>query len=450
MFRVLQRLSSQYWQLDGIMATLARGAGAAFLIQAAGMSLKYLTQVLFARWMGTVEYGMYAYAFTWAKLLALLAGMGFTTSVLRFVPQYLASHDWGRLRGVIRRSQQLTLVSGIVLSGLGALLLLSFHQEEGAARALLAGLVLVPLLALVNLQMEITRGMQYIALAYAPPMVVHPLLSVAAAFLIFRATDTLTGVAVLGAVAAGLSLVLAMQAWGLGRTQPKETSCVRAIYETVEWLRVSFPLLAIALFLVVLNQADIIVLGMFLGPKAAGIYTAATRTAALVSFFLVAVNAIAAPMISSLHSTGDRLGLQRMVRVAAQWMVWPSLAATLVLVLFGEPILGIFGPEFTQGRWAVALLALGQLVNAGVGPVGYLMSLTGHQGLSARVHGLSALINVVLNAVLVPLWGLIGAALATTATMVLWNVWLYILVRKLLGVDPVAFSIIGKKGRGCE
>ena len=446
MFKVLPRLLSRLKQGD-MLATLARGAGIAFVIQATGTGLKYLTQVLLARWMGATEYGVYAYAFTWANLLSVFATLGFTSGALRFVPEYLATKDWARLRGFIRRVRQLVAVAGITVAIIGGAALMLFRPPGMYTSALLMGMALAPMLALASVQREMVRGAKRIAMAFAPSMLLQPLVVLLTAFLMLKALGVLTGVVVIGAFALALLFVLSVQNWGIVRAIPREAALSPPRYETSGWLRVSFPLLLVSGSLIVLNQADILMVGFFLGPKQAGIYTAATKTAALVSFVLIAVNAIAAPMISELHVKGDREKLQEMVNASARWMFWPSLGATLGLILFGGAILGFFGSEFAAGYWTLVLLTLGQLVNASVGPVGYLMGLTGHHDLSAWVYGLSALVNVGLNALLVPMWGQVGAAFATMATIILWNVWLYSLVRRVLGIRSLAFSLGPQRGQ---
>jgi len=422
------------------LAFLARGASVALAIQISGAGMKYVIQILFARWMGPAEYGSYIYAFTWAQLLGVLAGLGLTTGVLRFIPEYLASRDWSRLRGVVKRSRQLTFITGFVFATFSTIVIVQLHPSQIHIPSLLVGLWLVPLLALLNLQMEMTRGTRRIALAYMPPLLIYPALAAGAAFLVLRVSGALTSVSALGAVSMALMVVLSIQAFGFKRALPREADHVTPYYETARWLRVSFPLLLIAGFFIVLNQADILLIGLLRGPKEAGIYAAATKTAALVSFVLTAFNSITAPMIASLHASADRSSLQRVVSAATRWTFWPSLIIALGLILFGGPILKLFGSDFAAGRWPLALLSLGQLANASAGPVGYLMSLTGYQDLSARVYGLSALVNVILNAAIIPIWGLAGAALVTMSTMVLWNVWLYFLVKRHLGVSSFAFA----------
>ena len=108
-----------------------------------------------------------------------------------------------------------------------------------------------------------------------------------------------------------------------------------------------------------------------------------------------------------------------------------------------KPLLAIFGPEFTEAHWALKILVIGQLVNALSGSVGNLLSMTGYQNQLMLVSGCTALINLVLNAIAIPLWGTVGAALTTALTLSIWNVWLAMIVIRNLEVNPTVFSNLG-------
>jgi len=429
---------------------LIQKAGMAFLTQVIGNGLKYLTHVFFARRMGSFGYGTYAYVIAWVQLLAVPAGLGLNLGVLRFVPQYLAHGEWRLLRGLLSRTRQLTLAVGLSFSILGSIFLLPLQSQRAEKITFIFGLWMIPLFALVNLQMEMIRGAQHIAWAYAPPLLIQPTLTILIAFLVLEVTGSAASFLVLGATVLALLVTLTVQIVGIRQTLPDAVVGGPSTYETSEWLRVSFPLLLVSGSLIVLNQADILLVGLFLGSKEAGIYTAVTKTATLVSFVLGAVNAIAAPMIASLHARHDYTNLQRLINSATHWMFWPSFALTVGMVVFSSPILSLFGPEFNAGNKALIILAIGQLINASAGPVGNVMNLTGHQVASAQVYGVSALLNIGLNALLVPRMGITGAALATTTTMVLWNVWLLILVQKRLGIHSSVFSALLVRGHQHE
>ncbi|MGW8268779.1 MAG: flippase, partial [Longimicrobiales bacterium] len=132
-----------------------------------------------------------------------------------------------------------------------------------------------------------------------------------------------------------------------------------------------------------------------------------------------------------------KVAIQALVTRVARWTFWPSLALAAILVLGAGPVLDLFGEGFARARWALAILVLGQVVNAAMGPVGHLMNLTGHGRESAVVYGTAAGVNVGLNLLLIPAMGMEGAAVATATSVILWNLWLFALVRRRVGVHSL-------------
>lgn len=436
---IFQQISNRF-QLSEILKTVAKGGSVAFVIQVMGAGIGFISQVLLARWMELAEYGFYTYAYAWAGLISSLSGLGLSRVVLRFIPLYIERKDWGLLRGFVARSRQLTFIVGVLFAIIGTLIILLQKPDNISKNALFFCMLLVPFLAFMGLQTEMIRGVKRILLAYALPLILLPTLTIGSAFLILKITGTITSVDIVCLSIAAMLVVIAAQSWSLRQFMPNEVIHSPPVFKTKEWLTVSFPLLLVTGFQVVLRRADILMVGMYIGQREAGIYNAASKTAFLVSFVLMAVNTIAATMISPFHAKGDVLALQRLVSVVIRLTFWPTLLLALGLIFCGRTILGLFGPEFIKGYWALVLLATGYLISVSFGPVGFLMSLTGHQNQISLVMGLSALVNICLNLVLIPKWGLFGAAFATMITMILWNVWLAILVKKYLGINSFVFA----------
>jgi O-antigen/teichoic acid export membrane protein len=409
----------------------AKGALIALLIQASGAGTKYVLQILLARWLGAVEYGAYTYVLTWAQVLALLAGLGLAFSAIRFVPEYLSGQKLAHIKGLIVQGSGLILAVSVGVAAAGSGLV---HSLNISPAAFLPGLWLVPLLALTTFFSEVIRGTQNIGLAYLPSMLLQPLLTIAAAFAFLRLTGNLTSVSTIGVTATVLLLMIGTQAGFIRRILPGDLFRHRAEKETRTWLRVSLPLLFVSASIFFLNQADLLFIGFLRGPEQAGYYAAAVKTAFLVSLILAAVNASVAPLIASMWAEKDVSGLQSLVLTVTRWTLLVSVVVALGLLITGRLILHLFGPGFQVAYIPLLILVSGQVVNAGAGPVGYLLSLTGYHDLAARVYGISALLNIVLHVILIPRFGLLGAALATTTTMVLWNIWLTYLVRKNLGI----------------
>ncbi len=434
----------QVWrrpQEADLLATLARGAGAALCVQIFSVGFNYTTQILLARWMGVTEYGIYDYAIAWGISLAFLAGLGLPTAVLRFIPEYTIKQDWAHLRGIIWGSWLQTLIASLVTASCGTILLLwlNTYRDLEYIVPLILGICSVPLLALTALQKEIVRAVQQIVMAYAPSLIIYPLVLLGVAFF-WQSQQRLTSTSAIALSMLSLFLILIVQLEFFRRALSADIRQVHPAYAFRQWWKVSLPMMFIAGSSMILNQTDTLMIGTMLGAKEVGIYSAALKTAAWVNFILIAVNAISAPMFASLYAEGDRVALQRLVSAIARWMFWPALAVSLGLIVFASPVLNLFGSEFIAAKGALSVLILGQLVNVGAGSVGYLLMMTGHQNQCALVMGFSALVNVVLNIVGIHWLGIMGAALATAFSMALWNIWLHTLVVKHLNIYPSVFA----------
>ncbi len=426
-----------------LKATLARQTGIVFIAQVTGTGLSYLVQVLLARTLSLTDYGAYAYTLSWVLLIGMLAPLGFHTAVLRFVSEYRVKQEWGRVRGVLQRSWHLTYGAGVLLAIVGTVVVLWIDstREFVYAAPLLVGVWMFPLQALLTLNQATFRAIQRITTGYVLPLVVRPLLIMGGIGLFLLIGWPLTDLTAIGLTAFVIgSIVLAMR-WTFWRGMATEIISTPPIYETGTWLRVSLPMLLASGSAIIMKQTDVLMVGSFLGAKEAALYFAATRISTLVAFVLQSVNAVSAPSFAALHAAGDHAGLQRLVTTVSHWIFWPSCGIIAALVLFAEPVLWLFGPEFTAARWVLIILMGAQVVNAWAGSVGFLLNMTGHQDSSAVVFVITAILNVVLNAIAIPLFGVIGAACSTALTMAMWNIWLYVLVIRKLGIYP---SFIGR------
>jgi O-antigen/teichoic acid export membrane protein len=389
--------------------------------------------------MGITQFGTYTYLLAWATIFALLAGLGFPLSVLRFIPEYRALADDQRLRGVVRASRAAALMAGVVAAAVGLCVALVFAPSKQAT-AIELGAWLVPAGSLINVDLAIIRAGGRVVGAYAPSLVIRPviiLLAAGASWLAWRRLSATAGLA----ITLGAFVVVALLQSALVREVVGPTERHRAVtYERRMWLRVSAPLLLVAGFQIALGQTDLLVVGAVRGVRYAGLYSAASKTATLVGYLLVAVNAVAAPWFSELWTRKDRVGLQRLATISAQWTFWPTVAIAVGLALLAPYVLDLFGPQFSAARGALMILLVGQLVSAGCGAVGYLMSMTGHQNDTAWVYGIVSILNIPVCYGAVRAFGLDGGAAATTISLITWNIWLHQLTKRRTGVRASILS----------
>jgi len=417
---------------------LAKETGIALIIKVIGLSLTYLLQVFLAQWMGRTEYGIYEFVMSCSLLLAIPAGLGLPHTVLRLIPQYRVKQDWQRLHGVMRGSWLLTLLAsfGLVAIAIGSIITVNHFHPFVYATPLLFGMGLVLLQALESLQQETARAMEDIPLAFVPSQIVFPLLVLGSGFLLLQRHEDITSLHLIGIATFMFIVIVGFQLGLLWQKSNHELVKDTPVYTYREWLGISLVLLIQQASSGILSQTDTVMIGSLIGPESAGIYNAAVKTSLWTSFVLQIVNMVAAPMFTTLYTQGDMVGLQKVVSRVTIWIFYPTIAIAVCLMIFTQPILSLFGPGFIAANWSLKVLVLGQLINALCGSVGYLMIMTGHQNQSFRVIFCSALLNVVLNAILIPSFGIVGAAIATSFTMIVWNVWLGILVVKYVGVRP--------------
>lgn len=424
-------------QSDDILSILTRGASGAFVVNVLGTGINFGLQILLARLLGANSYGDYIYALTWMNILLLLGKLGLDTAALRYVSAYRAEAEWGLLRGFLRRSSQITLVAStlVALTVAGTVWLLRESLRLELAAAFWVACLLLIVNVLLQIQSYSLVALKRVVLAQSPQAILRPLLVAGGVVLVvgvsWPALDASVAMAV-NLVAATCALLLTRRF--LHNALPTQAHTTRPRYQTLVWSKVGWSLALVSGLLLVLNQTDIIMIGFYLGTTEAGIYAAASRIAVVILFGLNAVNTIAAPMFSEFYHQGRMGELQRVVKLAARGIMAFSLPVSLVFIFGGGFLMGLFGEEFVRGALPLAILTFGQLVNASVGSVGFLVSMTGHQKVAARVFGGSAILNVVLNACLIPAYGINGAAIATATTTAIWNVFLALYVWKRLGL----------------
>jgi len=235
-------------------------------------------------------------------------------------------------------------------------------------------------------------------------------------------------------VSSSVGLVLASLA--MRRMRPRAARDVMPTYATTVWRRVALPLVLIGATEALMNRTGVLFLGWLGDTKGAGVYSLVFNIAFVVALPRTAVNTLFAPMISSLFTRNDRAMLQVLVARAATWTLGAGIPIALVLAVLAEPLLTWFGPGFEVGVPALRILVLGQVIVSSAGSQLYVMIMTGHERSAAKILLACAGVNVVGCIVLISPFGLTGAAISTTATLVAWNVAMAVFIWRRLHFLP--------------
>jgi len=419
-----------------------RLAGTIFIIRVLSAALAYLAQIVLARWMGGAEYGTYVYVWTWVLLLGSVMDFGISTSAQKIIPEYRARDEHALLRGFLTGSRWMAfLVSTLVSLALAGLVkALSPWIDPEAVLPLYIGCLILPAFVVANTQDGIARSHDWMQLGLMPQFIVRQGLIIALTAGAFVLGIQLGASAAMLASAVAVWVAMTGQMLVLNRRLAAHVAPGPKAYDISGWLAVSLPILLVEGFYLLLSYTDVLVLQQFRPSEEVGVYYAVIKTLALVSFIHYAMAATTAHRFAEYNAAGDRERLSAYVTHAIKWTFWPSLAATALLLVFGKPLLWLFGPRFTDGYDIMFIAAIGLVGRAAIGPVERLLNMLGHQNVCAAAYAAAFVMNLVLCIVLVPRFGGHGAAAATSIALVFETVLLFWIVRRRLGLHVLAFG----------
>lgn len=419
-----------------------RLAGTIFIIRVLSAALAYLSQILLARWMGGSDYGVYVYVWTWVLLLGSMMDFGISASAQKIIPEYRTGGEHALLRGFLSGSRWMTFVVSSALSLLlaGMVKLLSPWIDGNTVLPLYIGCFTLPAFVVANTQDGIARSHDWMRLGLMPQFVVRQSLIIGLTAGAFALGFNLGATAAMLASAAAVWLAMIGQMIVLNRRLAGHIEPGPKAYDFRGWLGISLPILLVEGFYLLLSYTDVLVLQQFRSSDEVGVYFAVVKTLALVSFIHYAMSATTAHRFAEYHALGDKARLSSYVAHAIKWTFWPSLAATILLLVLGKPLLWLFGPQFVTGYDIMFIAAIGLMVRSAIGPVERLLNMLGHQHICALAYALAFVMNVVLCVALVPRFGGHGAAAATSISLGFETVLLFWIVRKRLGLHVLAFG----------
>ncbi len=431
----------------GLGRQVATGAGWSLASRLVVSALGLIVGVVLTRLLTPEDMGYYFLALSLVPLAVVLAGAGLGQLCVRYVAGHLAHGEsvaarqsLGALwRLGLRCAALVALVASVLVALLGDNL---FRGVSSASLSLILG-VLIFVTTVQTLASESFRGFADMRAASIHSGPVASLLTVVALLVVGASAGNLD---VEGALLVILLSTVVSASWGgkilsqRVRALPRGPSLTTPPQlATRRILAVSLPLVATTALLAVLATVDLWVLGAVAPADDTAAYGVAVRTAALVGMPLMVIYGVLGPVIAGSYADGDRDRLERVLRVTVMVASIPSAALVAVFVVAGGPLLAVvYGEHYRAGGLALALLSLGQLVAVVTGVCGLLLAMTGHQRVLLIVTAVSTISTVIALLVVVPMWGMTGAAIASALGLSAQNIGLMVAARRVTGVWTLA------------
>ena len=420
---------------------LNRSVFHALLFRLSGLGLIFLLQVMLARLMGPSNYGDYTVIITTVNLLLVLSVFGFDSSILRFLPSFIAKKDYSSANGFVRFSYRMITILSILCSiGLFIFLLTKAKKNNIAfSEGLFWGVLLIPFLAFVYQASAVLRSLNKIKTSLLSVYFLFPVLMGLTCLYYYYSNDRLTVDAAM-LINLGCSAVICIFINRRARKVLKEQAPSENLtFESRKWISVSSILFFTTAFDLLLRQSDILMVSYFLGNTKAGYYSVAAKLALLASLGLSVADYVFMPKIAALFESRQLMKLQQFVRNSSLQILSITLPVVFLLFLGGKWILGFFGNAFSFSYVPLVILLCGQVINAMTGMVGGLMSMTGYQKTFFAFYFFAFIIQFTLNIILIPIFDIVGAAIGSSLAMIFLNICAYIFVKKKLKIKASFF-----------
>jgi O-antigen/teichoic acid export membrane protein len=415
---------------DSSVSSQIRGSSVLMFGRIASVFVNLIVQALIARGLSKDELGQFAYALSLVMTISTFITLGIDRAVPRFVAMYDERKQWGHLAGtlVIQLSTILSLGAFAIIGVLGFQSWLSETaiQDSRVTAVLVILVFLAPIQALDQVAVAMFAVYAKPSAIFVRRYLMTPAMRLAiVALLVFgdygprflAAGYVLTGLAGV-AVYAGLL-------WPLLRKQ-NFVENVRSTGLTMPWRAVmgySIPLMTSDLLFAVLNTSDVVLLGRFRDSEAVASYRVVLPAAKLNQFVMASFALLFVPLVSRLLERGDREGMTELYWRTAAWIAVATFPVFAMMFAMGDDVsAAMFGEPYRSSGTYLSLLSLGYYFNAALGFNGLTVKTAGRVQYTIVISLVAAVMNIVLNLLLIPDHGALGAAVATLATLLTHNV----------------------------
>lgn len=426
------------------VASTAGGAAIAGVADAISAILRYVITVLMTNLFTPAIYGVFVEANTVTTVLGYASKLGLDSTLLRFLPTYRAKGERGLATGMMRFALLISLISGLVWGavffGMAFVLAHSIFHKDIFAVPFRESALLVPFVAIQLVLAAGLQAMKAIKWKVCVDRLIQPALTLILLiifYLLGLKIEALIYSTVLGYLASIVSGYVLF-----GKVRHKLVQGVKAQYDAKTWASFTFPMFFNSMVRSILNSTDVLFLGVLATQSQIAFYGAADRVSYFVVAPLIALNAIFSPMIAEYYAKGKIAQLENMFKVVTKWSFSLSWPVFLCFTVFHNPIMGIFGRSYTQASVVLFLLSLGNLIDAGVGSVNYLLVMTGRPRVILFNTVSTVVLNVTLALLLVPRLNIVGAALAAALAVIILNIVGLIEVYWYMKLHPYRWDIL--------
>ena len=421
---------------------LIKGASSTFLLKVVGLLVGYGLAIFITNKFGAFVFGQYVTALLIVEILGIISRLGIDTALVRFISRYVHKGASRLINKLFFKSIAIVTLSAVIFN-----LLLLFFSDYVAdfmnldeEYLLIVSFSFIPLV-LFHMNTQAIRGLKkMMSFSFLNNVAITLFTFIIIIVLVaFSSSEKLPIYAYVMSV-----FVMTISSYFLwfyhrSKIDDSEHNNSESELSTKALFKVSVPLLLGQSMMLIMGKVDLFMLANMTSSDQVGIYNIALKLSMLAYMGLMAVNSIAAPKFSEIHSSGNVDALKKIVQQSTKTIFWVTLPVIILFLAFPKSILSVFGEEFKLAAMALIILSVSKMFSAISGSVGTFLQMVGKQNVFQNILIFTAIINIALNYVLIPSYGIDGAAFASALSGVIWNVLMIIYIKKNFGFYSIYF-----------
>jgi len=424
---------------------IAKEATISFMGMGFGDGARYLFTAILARFAGVEFLGIYSLASSVTRIGEVFGRAGLHSGVMRFVSRLDKETEIETVRQRILSGLKLGLLFGIVIMILQIALAdwLAFELFNGSdllKTVLIISAVSLPFATIMAISAFATQGYKLLKYKVMVLNIIRPaimLVCVLVSISFFTKDTAVKYPLLISAVISSFAAIIFLNKL----TNIKISQIFSGVIDK-ELLRFSYPLMFVTILGTLMHWMDILMLGYFTDTSTVGLYHPAARTAGLLRTVLLAFMGIFAPMMSDYHRQGEVGEMGKLYKLIVRWIVSLSLPLAIIIIIYSKKIMMLFGVQYLSASNVLMVLTTAAFIQTLFGGGGQTLTMTGFTKVNLFNSIIVVLINITLNLLWIPQYGIIGAAYATLISMALLGLLRIVEVNHLIKITPFSLKLL--------
>ncbi len=425
-----------------------RNITTSFILKIFGLLFSFLLNYVLVKNIGILSYGRYIYFLSLINFCSIIGVLGLDDIGLKFLSKHFSLKNLNSYIFFLNKSLRFVFFLSTVISCIFFFIsMLSLDVFEDKFYLILLSSILIPLKSITSIYNSAIRAIEKMSFYLKLNLIFRQLFLIASIIIIKNTCQWISIGALEIFLIIGIFQVIMIV---FSHRYIKKNLPIKKLKSDKEGLIPFLKSISLYIFFIqsisLINiNLDNIFINYFIGTKSLTSYALASQLVVLVGFTLNAVNVFLAPTISKLFFKNKKNELQKKLKLISKINLFSGILSTGFILLFGKNILSIYGISVLESYSVVLILTIGSLFHVLCGSVTYLMIMTKIEKIAAVLTGLSAIMNMVFNFLLIPKYGIIGCAISTTVSVIFYNIISTFFIMRKLELDPTIFSLFNKK-----